>query len=60
MKKIYIAPALVAVELEMRSEAMLSVSSVDGENIIPDGGDGDGGDVAAKGFSSDNFWDNEW
>ena len=42
MKKIYIAPAYVAVELEMRSNAMLSASNAGGENIIPGGGEGYG------------------
>ena len=60
MKKIYIAPAYVAVELEMKSNAMLSASNVEGENIIPGGGEGDGTDIAVKGSSGGNIWDNEW
>ncbi len=60
MKKIYVAPAYVAVELGMRSNAMLSASTAGGENIIPDGGEGDGGDIAVKESSGGNIWDNEW
>lgn len=60
MKKIYIAPAYVAVELEMRSNAMLSASDASGETIIPGGGEGNGEDIAVKGSSGGNIWDNEW
>lgn len=60
MKKIYIAPAYVAVELEMKSNAMLSASDASGETIIPGGGEGNGEDIAVKGSSGGNIWDNEW
>ncbi len=59
MKKIYITPAFVAVELGMRSVAMLSASDDTG-NIIVDGGDGDGTDIGAKEYTSKSLWDNEW
>ena len=60
MKKIYTAPAYVAVELEMKSNAMLSAVSTQGETIIPGDGEGDGADIAVKGPSGGNIWDNEW
>ena len=60
MKKIYIAPAYCAGELEMRSISMRSASEAGGENIIPGGGEGDGTDIAVKGSSGGNIWDNEW
>ena len=60
MKKIYIAPAYVAVELEMRSNAMLSASDGQGQNIFSGGGEGNGEDIAVKGSSGGNIWDNEW
>ena len=59
MKKIYIAPACVVVELGMKSNAMLSASAVGGQNLISDGGEGDGGDAAVK-ESGGNIWDIEW
>ncbi len=59
MKKIYMTPAFLAVELGMRSVAMLSASD-DYGNIIDDGGEGDGTDIGAKGITDVNVWDNEW
>ena len=52
-------PAFLAVELGMRSVAMLSASD-DYGNIIDDGGEGDGTDIGAKGITDVNVWDNEW
>ena len=60
MKNIYIAPAYVAVELEMKSNAMLSASDASGDKIFSDGGTGEGEDIAVKGSSGGNIWDNEW
>ncbi len=59
MKKIYITPAFVAVELGMRSVAMLSASDDTG-NIISDGGEGDGTDIGVKGITNKSLWDVEW
>ena len=59
MKKIYITPAFLAVELGMKNVAMLSASDDTG-NIIVDGGEGDGTDIGAKEYTSKSLWDNEW
>ena len=55
MKKIYTAPAYVAVELEMKSNAMLSASDASGDKIFSDGGTGEGEDIAVKGSSGGNI-----
>ena len=60
MKRIYISPAFVAVELNMRNCAMLSASDGNGNSVLPDDGEGDGTDIGAKGFSDKNLWDEEW
>ena len=59
MKKTYITPAFLAVELGMKSVAMLSASD-DTERIIGDGGTGDGSDIGAKEITSKSLWDEEW
>ena len=59
MKKIYITPAFLAVELGMRSVTMLSASDDNG-NIIIDGGEGDGEDIGAKEITNISLWDEEW
>ncbi|MBQ8455169.1 MAG: hypothetical protein IJ537_07520 [Bacteroidaceae bacterium] len=59
MKKIYITPAFVAVEIGMRSVAMLSASDDTG-NIIVDGGDGDGTDIGVKEITNVSIWDTKW
>ncbi len=61
MKKTYITPAFLAVELGMRSVAMLTASDEsNGEQILISGGDGTGSDIGAKEYTSKSLWDNEW
>ncbi len=61
MKKTYITPAFLAVELGMKSVAMLSASDqTTGENILRNGGTGDGKDIGAKEYTSKSLWDEEW
>ena len=63
MKKIYNQPTCLVVELGFRKNVMLtaSVEGVGGsESILGDGGPGDGTDIAVKGVSDVNVWDNEW
>ena len=60
MKKTYMTPAFLAVELGMRSVAMLSASDGSGSSVLPDGGDGDGSDIGAKDITDVNLWDEEW
>ena len=59
MKKIYITPAFVAVELGMKSVAMLSASD-DTQQILGYEGEGDGTDIGAKEITNKSLWDNEW
>ena len=58
MKKIYIVPELMVVELGIRRNVMLSASDGSGNTTLTDGGDGTGDDIGVK----ENFsiWDNEW
>ena len=58
-KKTYITPAFLAVELGMRSVAMLSASD-ETRSIMTYGGTGDGTDIGAKEYNSKSVWDNEW
>jgi len=60
MKKTYITPAFLAVELGIRRNFMLSASSEGQGNIMTYGGEDDGGDIGAKGVSDVNVWDEEW
>ena len=60
MKKTYMTPAFFAVELGMRSVAMLSASDGSGNSILPGGGEGDGGDIGVKDITDVNLWDEEW
>ncbi len=61
MKKTYITPAFLAVELGMKSVAMLSASDpTSGEKILSNGGEGTGSDIGAKEYTSKSLWDNEW
>ena len=61
MKKTYITPAFLAVELGMKSVAMLSASDqTTGEKILLNGGTGDGTDIATKEYTSKSVWDEEW
>ena len=53
-------PAFLAVELGMRSVAMLSASDGSGSSVLPDGGEGDGGDIGVKDITDVNLWDEEW
>ena len=59
MKKTYITPAFLAVELGMKSVAMLSASD-DTQQILGYGDEGDGTDIGAKEYTSKSLWDNEW
>jgi len=59
MKKTYITPASLAVELNMRSVAMLTASD-DTNRILDNGGNGDGTDIGAKEITSKSLWDEEW
>lgn len=59
VKKTYITPAFLAVELGMKSVAMLSASD-DTQRILGDGGTGDGTDIGAKEYTSKSLWDEEW
>ncbi len=59
MKRTYITPALLAVELGMRGVAMLSASDETG-NIIGDGGEGNGTDIGAKEITNKSLWDEVW
>ena len=61
MKKTYITPAFLAVELGMKSVTMLSASDQNsGQNILRNDGTGDGTDIGAKEYTSKSLWDNEW
>lgn len=60
MKKTYIAPELLTVEFEAKTNMMLSASDGSGNNFIEDGGEGDGSDIGAKEFTNNSVWDNEW
>ena len=59
VKKTYITPAFLAVELGMKSVAMLSASD-DTQQILGNGGDGNGEDIGIKGVTDINIWDDEW
>ena len=59
MKKTYISPAFIAVELGMKNVAMLSASDENG-NILGYEGEGNGTDIGVKGVSDVKLWDNEW
>ena len=59
VKKTYITPAFLAVELGMKSVAMLSASD-DTNRILDNGGNGDGTDIGAKEYTNKSLWDNEW
>ncbi len=59
MKKTYITPASLAVELNMRSVAMLTASD-DTKTLIRDGGEGNGTDIGAKEYTNKSLWDEEW
>ena len=61
MKKTYITPAFLAVELGMKSVAMLTASDEsNGEQILINGGDGTGSDIGAKEITNKSLWDDEW
>lgn len=61
VKKTYITPAFLAVELGMKSVAMLSASDKNsGQNILRNGGEGNGADIGAKEYTSKSLWDEEW
>jgi len=60
MKKTYIIPTFLAVELSSNRNLMLTGSSNEGGNIISDGGPGDGTDIGAKENRDVNIWDEEW
>lgn len=57
--KTYITLAFLAVELGMKSVAMLSASD-ETSNLMNYGGDGDGTDIGAKEFTNKSLWDEEW
>ena len=59
MKKTYMTPAFLAVELNMRSVAMLTGSD-DTERILDYEGEGNGEDIGAKENRDVNVWDEEW
>lgn len=59
MKKTYMTPAFLAVELNMRSVAMLTGSD-DTERILDYQGGGNGTDIGAKENRDVNLWDEEW
>ena len=59
MKKTYIQPEALVVELGFAHSVMLSVSGEDG-SLVEDGGDGDGTDIGTKKFSGDFLWGGEW
>lgn len=59
MKKTYITPAFLAVELGMKSVAMLSASD-DTQQILGYKGEGDGTDIGAKEITNKSLWDDEW
>ena len=60
MKKTYITPAFVAVELGFRKNVMLTASETGGSQLITNGGSGDGTDIGVKGVTDVNVWDEEW
>ncbi|MBR6031474.1 MAG: hypothetical protein IKP36_05870 [Bacteroidaceae bacterium] len=60
MKKIYVAPTSLTVELCIRNAAMLSGSNGSGDRILRNGGEGDGSDMEVKGITDKSLWDNEW
>ena len=60
MKKTYITPAFLAVELGMKSVAMLTASNGSGISILDYDGEGDGTDIGVKGITSKSVWDEEW
>ena len=57
MKKSYLIPEALIVELSFKRNVMLTASDDSGQ-IIGGGGDGDGTDIGAK--ESKNVWDEEW
>ena len=60
MKKTYISPTSLTVELGIRKAAMLSASNGEGERILTNGGEGTGEDIAVKYVTDKSLWDNEW
>ena len=59
VKKTYITPAYLAVELNMRNAAMLTASD-ESTRVMGYGGEGDGLDIGAKESSDVNVWNKEW
>jgi len=57
MKK-YIKPELMVVELSIKRNLMLTGSDGNGNQILTDGGDGDGSDIEVKQHNS--VWNNQW
>ena len=58
MKKTYLIPASLIVELSFKRNVMLTASDDESGRIIGGGGDGDGTDIGTK--ESKNIWDEEW
>lgn len=60
MKKMYVSPALEAVEISGETNVMLSASNGLGDILLEDGGEGDGADAGVKGITGTNSWDETW
>lgn len=60
MKKTYMQPTTLAVELGINRNLMLTGSNGNGEKLVEDGGKGDGTDIGAKIISDKSVWNNEW
>ena len=60
VKKTYITPAFLAVELGMKSVAMLTASNGSGTSILDYDGEGDGSDIGVKEITFKSLWDDEW
>ena len=60
MKKTYMQPTTLAVELGINRNLMLTGSNGSGEKLVEDGGEGDGTDIGAKIISDKSVWNNEW
>ena len=60
VKKTYITPAFLAVELSMKNVAMLTASNGSGTSILNYGGEDNGADIGVKEITSKSVWDEEW
>lgn len=59
MKKKYIVPEVLVVEVSIKKNFMLTASSESG-TIISYDGEGDGTDIGAKEITNSSLWDEEW